>query len=407
MEEPDFNEIKDEKIKSIYPLIGSVTIKGDFDLHNQKTILDLPNLIENINSPEYTINSGNSAPVEANKDPKDTLNKSVALHIESTKHCSTVKRATNTKSMIKHPTSLLDCYAGWSETIRRTPGGDSYWVKLSPIDEDPDRNNLRYEISCIEGEIDQAMLKIQHNKSQDNKADGSSQNKEKDFNLKYRPNCKSPERKIVSTNNDNKSEDNGTLRNEHDLRPRETLKQPERYEAVVQGDMGIPGQYPILIKGTTANYIPWGSLDLTGLIARLPEIQVGAGRWIRSFEAETTGILLALGDLKAVWSRTIGLTVMQTMLEAHGHAWMNQPRADGIEFNAYRNAIWTMLRAQYPSRLDPNSLKAESLLEDENPATYVDKQLKRWRLETEEDPNESPVMTTLFRSALVSAMPTP
>lgn len=43
--------------------------------------------------------------------------------------------------------------------------------------------------------------------------------------------------------------------------------------------------------------------------------------------------------------------------------------------------------------------------ETENPTAYVQRQLKRFRWETEKDPERDPVMTTLFREAIVDAMP--
>ncbi|MGL5036159.1 MAG: hypothetical protein ACRC6F_00130, partial [Aeromonas sp.] len=56
-------------------------------------------------------------------------------------------------------------------------------------------------------------------------------------------------------------------------------------------------QFPILIKGAQAQYVPWASQDLDGLVARLPSLDEGAGKWIRLLEEETTGKLLALGDI--------------------------------------------------------------------------------------------------------------
>ena len=44
------------------------------------------------------------------------------------------------------------------------------------------------------------------------------------------------------------------------------------------------GAFPILIKGDQVQYVPWGSLDLEGLIHKLPNINDGAAKWIRTFE---------------------------------------------------------------------------------------------------------------------------
>ncbi len=78
---------------------------------------------------------------------------------------------------------------------------------------------------------------------------------------------------------------------------------------------------------------------------------------------------------------------------------------DGTVFDAFRPAVWQALRAEYPIRLDPKSLKGEQLGETENPTTYIQRQLKRWKQETEGNPEGDPLMATLFRNALIDAMP--
>ncbi len=53
--------------------------------------------------------------------------------------------------------------------------------------------------------------------------------------------------------------------------------------------------------------------------------------------------------------------------------------------------MWQALRAEYPIRLDPKSLKEEQLLDIENPSSYVQRQLKRWKQETEGNPEGDPL----------------
>ncbi len=78
---------------------------------------------------------------------------------------------------------------------------------------------------------------------------------------------------------------------------------------------------------------------------------------------------------------------------------------DGTVFDAYRPAVWQALCAEYPIRLDPKSLKGEQLLDIENPITYVQRQQKRWKQEIEGNPEGDPLMATLFRNAVIDAMP--
>lgn len=69
--------------------------------------------------------------------------------------------------------------------------------------------------------------------------------------------------------------------------------------------------------------------------------------------------------------------------------------------------MWQALRAEYPTRVDPKALKGDQLEETENPNTYIQRQLKRWKQETEGNPEGDPLMSTLFRNAIIDAMPQP
>lgn len=167
-------------------------------------------------------------------------------------------------------------------------------------------------------------------------------------------------------------------------------------------------QLPILIKGTQGQYVPWATQDLEGLVSRLPDIHEGAGKWIRVFEEETMGKLLAVGDIKALLARVIGGTKMEEILEASElDRAVNSFLMDGTVFDMYRPAVWQTLRHEYPTKIDPKALKGEELGDSESPFAYVQRQLKRWKQETEGNPEGDPLMATLFRNAIVDAMPQP
>ena len=147
---------------------------------------------------------------------------------------------------------VLDCYAGFNDKLL----GESYWVELEHSTVD-----LQQEINQVEKHDSKQKSETQH--------EDVKTSKDKSYDLRYRPN----------------------------------IHPPDRYTD--------PGQYPILIKGTQGHYVPWQTLGLAGLIARLPE---GASKWIRAFEEETVGKLLAVGDIKAVWARCFGAPSMEDIL---------------------------------------------------------------------------------------------
>ncbi len=84
---------------------------------------------------------------------------------------------------------------------------------------------------------------------------------------------------------------------------------------------------------------------------------------------------------------------------------VDRPQADAISFDKHRHDIWLTLRAEYPMQTDPGFLKGEPMEETENPITYIQKQLRRWKEELERDPEQDKVLTALFRTAIVEAMP--
>lgn len=75
-----------------------------------------------------------------------------------------------------------------------------------------------------------------------------------------------------------------------DLRNRGNIQQPDRCN---------PNQYPILIKGTEGHYVMWQTLNHAELVAKLPGVHEGTGKWIRVFEEARLGKVLSLGNIKA------------------------------------------------------------------------------------------------------------
>jgi hypothetical protein len=196
-------------------------------------------------------------------------------------------------------------------------------------------------------------------------------------------------------------------RDEEEYRSTRTTRSKTRVTREAEDD-DAKYECPILIKQGHAQYIPWAGQDLDSLVSRLPDIHEGAGKWIRTVEEETTGKLLALGDIKALLAKCLGASKMNDILKQSGllHA-VDRPEADGISFDKHRHDIWRVLRAEYPMQTDPSCLKGEPMGEAENPTTYIQKQLRRWKEELERDPEQDRVLTALFRTAIVEAMPAP
>ncbi len=159
-------------------------------------------------------------------------------------------------------------------------------------------------------------------------------------------------------------------------------------------------------RSTRASSEAEAGQDLDTLVSRLPDIHEGAGKWIKTFEEETVGKLLALGDIKALLEKCLGASKMNDILkESSLLQAVDRPQEDGISFDKHRHNIWMTLRAEYPMQTDLGFLKGEPMEETENPSTYIQKQLRRWKEELERDPEKDKVLTALFRTAIVEAMP--
>ncbi len=183
-------------------------------------------------------------------------------------------------------------------------------------------------------------------------------------------------------------------------------KEEHRSTRATRGAEAPRFECPILIKQGHAQYIPWAGQDLDTLVSRLPDIHEGAGKWIRTFEEETTGKLLALGDIKALLAKCLGASKMNDILKQSSLLQaVDRPQADGVSFDKHRRDIWLTLRTEYPMQTDPGFLKGEPMEETENPTTYIQKQLRRWKEELERDPERDKVLTALFRTAIWKPCP--
>lgn len=103
--------------------------------------------------------------------------------------------------------------------------------------------------------------------------------------------------------------------------------------------------------------------DLEGLINDLPNIHNGASKCIREFEEKTQEKKLAIGDIKAILARMIGQDETTRVIRAASyHLWnAGTSDSDAIEFDPYRNFIWTELRDEYPTHLDLGQLQGETI----------------------------------------------
>lgn len=76
-----------------------------------------------------------------------------------------------------------------------------------------------------------------------------------------------------------------------------------------------------------------------------------------------------------------------------------------FEFNLFRTELWRVLRAEFPTRPDPRNLAAEPIGESEGVTAFLSRHRRKWREETGEDPEVSPLMTMMFRTSVIEGLP--
>lgn len=174
------------------------------------------------------------------------------------------------------------------------------------------------------------------------------------------------------------------------------------------GGGGNAMQCPLLVKGPNneERYVPWGFMDLMGLINRLPALTEGADKWITAFEENTGGIKLAIGDMKALLLKVVGQhTTDEIYTEAGIQAVPHTSDYDSTSFDRIRTRTWDALRAKYPSRMDPSKLERECLKDDVSPLQFLHEFQRKWKNETGSEWNANESSRSLFMMYVKNAMP--
>ncbi len=84
-----------------------------------------------------------------------------------------------------------------------------------------------------------------------------------------------------------------------------------------------PSNYPLLMGSQGHKYQPWSHSDMTAVLAKLPPITSGGGRWLTKLMALCHGTTLAVGDLRCLLgqiftaSQMLGVKVLEKLQIVH------------------------------------------------------------------------------------------
>ncbi len=105
---------------------------------------------------------------------------------------------------------------------------------------------------------------------------------------------------------------------------------------------------PLLVEGTQLKYVPWGGRDVETLKSKLPSLRDDANRWKATFEDETVGDMIAVGDIKVFLTKVLTRQEMEDILEDTGMKdAVGCEDYNGQSLNTYRAELWGTLRDKF------------------------------------------------------------
>ncbi|KAK0136685.1 hypothetical protein N1851_027132 [Merluccius polli] len=158
---------------------------------------------------------------------------------------------------------------------------------------------------------------------------------------------------------------------------------------------------PLLTDGAGREmYTPWGHRDMHTLANSLPPLTAGAQAWVRKFEMETSGDNLALGDVRAIISRTYGPRRTNELERMAGTTNL----ADRTPLDPYRNHLWDCLRELFPGDMKKAGISNIHIKPEENIYQYIQRAEDLWVDRNDERPSDSRIGLQTFQEALIKGL---
>ncbi|KAK0139834.1 hypothetical protein N1851_023276 [Merluccius polli] len=161
---------------------------------------------------------------------------------------------------------------------------------------------------------------------------------------------------------------------------------------------------PLLTDGAGREvYTPWGHRDMHTLANTLPPLTAGAQAWVRKFEMETSGDNLAMGDIRAIISRTYGPRRTKELERMAGTTNL----ADRTPLDPYRNHLWDCLRELFPGDMKKAGISNIHIKPEENIYQYIQRAEDLWVDRNDERPSDSRIGLQTFQEALIKGLTPP
>ncbi|XP_042179607.1 uncharacterized protein LOC121846702 [Oncorhynchus tshawytscha] len=164
-----------------------------------------------------------------------------------------------------------------------------------------------------------------------------------------------------------------------------------------------PYQMPLRMDDTThrEEYVAWKMQDLTALMEQLPSLHGGASAWLLQLQSLTSGVRLALGDMKALLARSTDYTTMNALINTAGLGKLGS----ATEPEKYRVSLWNELRRAYPTEKNYATLTSFAMEDGEQAAQYLDRAKTTWRSVHIEPHDQSGTTLSMWKEMVVNGTP--
>ncbi|XP_064877154.1 uncharacterized protein LOC135572653 [Oncorhynchus nerka] len=149
-------------------------------------------------------------------------------------------------------------------------------------------------------------------------------------------------------------------------------------------------------------YVAWKMQDLTALMEQLPSLHGGASAWLLQLQSLTSGVRLALGDMKALLARSTDYTTMNALINTAGLGTFGS----ATEPEKYRVSLWNELRRAYPTEKNYATLTSFAMEDGEQAAQYLDRAKTTWRSVHIEPHDQSGTTLSMWKEMVVNGTPT-
>ncbi|MGL5703401.1 MAG: hypothetical protein ACRCW5_09825, partial [Cetobacterium sp.] len=161
-------------------------------------------------------------------------------------------------------------------------------------------------------------------------------------------------------------------------------------------------QAPLLVRqGRQPEYQPWSHGDMSAIIAKLPPITSGGGRWLSKLTVLCHGTHLALGDVRCLMGQI--LTTSQ-VIELERNAQLTKVTNE-IPFNHVKTKLSNALRQSYPTPPTVYQNVKFRIKPGETGAAYYFRCCTEWEQTVEENSLNNPVTRDIFRAAVMAGAP--